>query len=171
LYTTGYDPCPNGESGANNNFGHIHPYLNQVFESLKEAGAKLKAAKFGIAARPNPPEYEAMRHEALQFVRTMASKNKIEDLTQRVRNLFSNAGTSSESERNTVLVACSSWLESCSNFVHKQLRRFWYWDINLSYIHPAVEVCICFASISYYTFTFASLCLCNILMEIFIPFR
>lgn len=106
----------------------------------------MENAKSSIAARPEPPQYEALRQDAIQFVKTMASKSKIDELTSRVRNLFSKLGQLdveseiTENEINAVLIPCSSWLESCANFVHKQLKRFWYWDISLAYIHPAIQV-------------------------------
>lgn len=149
LYTTGHDICPT--NGNKTDLGHVHPYVHEVFRLLQTSAGKLKQAERNIAARPDPPQYEALRHEAMQFVRTVASKSKIDELTSRVRNLFSELGRKydskmgtipaiSESEINAILILCSSRLESCSSFVHKQMKRFWYWDISLAYLHPATQV-------------------------------
>lgn len=153
LYTTGHDICPT--NGNKTDLGHVHPYVHEVFRLLKTSAGRLNEAKKRIAARPDPAQYEALRHEALQFVRTMASKSKINELTGRVQDLFSKRRKNSDSkvgndatagpeitenEINAVLIPCSSWLESCSNFIHKQLKRYWYWDIALPYLHAATQV-------------------------------
>ena len=140
MYTTGHDIS--SRNGTSSDSGYVHPYEHEVSVLLQASTKRLKEAESNIAARPDPPEYEDLRQVAMQFVRSFASKAKSDELIVNVRNLFriGSARNPTEDEINAVLIPCSSWLETCSNFIHKQLKRFWYWDISLSYLHPAVQV-------------------------------
>lgn len=153
LYITGHDICP--RNGGKQKTGYVHPYVHKVSHLLQTSTERLKEAEANIAARPDPPQYEELRNVMLQFVRSMASQGRTEEMITRVRNLFGGDGEDNvddgsestvsnskpnEDEINAILIPCTSWLESWSNFVHKQLKRFWYWDISLALLHPAVQV-------------------------------
>lgn len=129
-----------GSDLLNSHLSTLHPFVTKCAFHLRKCQTELAEAQDGIAFRPDPPNYVAIKQDILQFVKGFASVDKLQEIVERALMLLSSSQIPSTQDIDTALIPCQIWIDSHINFAKKLSKEFWYWDVTSSFLFASVQV-------------------------------